>query len=242
MLKSRYTLVASAACVALVGTFIVTTPLAGYSQGSGKGQPPGPDVRVINKPSEPVPVSLQGTGQITGDVNVINSPTVKIASGSKVGIDPACDGVTVTNTASQPVPIAGTVRDIDQPAMSPHQDGFGFAIASGFTTSEALTMVPAGKRLVIEQFSATAIVPAGQSGFFFIQTTAGGGAAQHIVPATKGFADSAFPGSDLLTASQSIRIYADPGTTPTVSFRRSSSAGSSTFSAFISGYHVTLAP
>lgn len=132
------------------------------------------------------------------------------------------------------------VRDVDQPARQPRQDGFGFAIANGITTQVSLSAVPAGKRLVIESFSADASVPSGQTGFFFITTTAGGVSAIHTVPVVQAFADAAFPGSDALVTAQSIRIYADPGTTPSVSFRRSSSAGGAFCSAFISGYFVDL--
>lgn len=239
MVQARHTFLAAALYTALVATLVLGTPGPGRSQGPGLGQPNGPDVRVVNKPSEPVPVTLKGTGSITGDVNVVNSPTVKLASGSKVGIDPNSDGVTVRNTSSQPVPIAGTVSNADEPARSPYQDGFGFELANGITTERALSPLPADKRLVIEYFSATATVPSGQTGFFFIKTRAGGVTALHTVPAVASFQDSAFPGSDLLVAAQSIRLYADAGTSPTVSFRRSSGAGAASYSAFVSGYFVT---
>lgn len=130
------------------------------------------------------------------------------------------------------------VRDVDQPARNPHQDGFGFATANSITTEVDLSTVPNGKQLVIEYISATASVPAGQSGFFFIQTKAGGVTANHTVPVVQSFADAAFPGSSLLVSAQPFRIYADPGTTPSVSFRRSSNAGGAFCSAFISGYFV----
>lgn len=60
-----------------------------------------------------------------------------------------------------------------------------------------------------------------------------------MIPVTSSFADAAFPGSDLLIAAQSIRLYADAGTTPSISFRRSSTTGSASLSAFTSGYLVS---
>jgi hypothetical protein len=132
------------------------------------------------------------------------------------------------------------VRDVDNPAGNPHSDGIGFTFASGITTTVNLTPVPAGKRLVIEYVSVTASVPSGQTGFFFIDSRAGGVLAVHSIPATQKFADTAFAGTDLIVTGQSLRLYADPGTTPTISFRRSSSSGGASFQAFWSGYYVNL--
>jgi hypothetical protein len=264
MQKQRFTLVASVAYAALLATLVISSSLAGAPETEGRGQPSGANVRVINKTTHPVPVTLQGTGTISGGVNILNSPTVNLAPGSKVGIDPtadgvtvenavslapatkvgidpAADGVTIKNADSDPVPVAGTFRNADEPGRNPHHDGTGSVVASNsFTTEGVLSSVPAGKQLVMEYFSATAIVPAGQTGFFFVTTRAGGVALLHHVPVIQKFADAAFPGSDLLVAAQSVRIYADPGTAPSVSFRRSSNAGPSTFNADISGYFVNL--
>jgi hypothetical protein len=42
------------------------------------GPEPGVNVTVTNTPSQPVPVTLQGTGSFTGNVNVTNTPTVVV--------------------------------------------------------------------------------------------------------------------------------------------------------------------
>lgn len=150
-------------------------------------------------------------------------------------------GINGTPNVNVANPVSGTFRDVEQPARNPRQDGTGSVVATNaFTTEAPLSSVPNGKQLVIEYFSATAIVPSGQSGFFFITTRAGGVALLHHVPVIQKFADSAFAGSDLLVAGQPVRIYADPGTTLSVSFRRSNNAGPSSFSADISGYFVNL--
>lgn len=111
MINTKRTLFAAAAYAALVGLAVLATPGSGHSEAQGNGQPNGPDVRVVNKPTEPVPVTLKGTGTITGDVNVVNSPTVKLSAGTKVGIDSASNGVTVLNPSSQPVPVVGSVSN-----------------------------------------------------------------------------------------------------------------------------------
>ncbi len=132
------------------------------------------------------------------------------------------------------------VRDVDNPASNPHGDGIADTITSGITTQVFFRAVPAGKRFVIEHVTATASVPNGQTGFIFIDTRSGGINVRLVIPVNQQFADSVFPGSDLLVTGQAVRFYADPGTFPSISFRRSSSSGSASFQAFISGYYVNL--
>jgi hypothetical protein len=132
------------------------------------------------------------------------------------------------------------VREVENPAIKPYGSGIGFTVTSGITTQVNLPAVPAGKRLVIEHVTSTASVPNGQTGFFFIDAVSGGVGVSLVIPTNQQFADTVFPGSDLIVTGQAVRIYADPGTTPSISFRRSSSAGSASFQAFFSGYFVNL--
>lgn len=132
------------------------------------------------------------------------------------------------------------VREVDAPGRSPYQELTAFTFANSITTDYALSAVPANSRLAIEQVTGTASVPSGQSGFFFVRTTAGGRTSFHTLPITQRFADSVFPGTDLLVITQPIRFYADPGTRPEVSFRRSSSSGSASFQVGLSGYFIGL--
>jgi hypothetical protein len=69
----------------LIGLITVATAEAA-------GPDPGVNVIVNNPTSQPVPVTLQGTGSFTGSVTVTNTPSV-----------------TVVNPASSPVPVMGTV-------------------------------------------------------------------------------------------------------------------------------------
>lgn len=131
------------------------------------------------------------------------------------------------------------VRDVTNPALDPHTEGDGFVIANTVTTDANLSTVPAGKRLVIEQLFANASVPAGQTGFFFIRATANGSIGVFSIPVQQTFADSVVGGT-LLTTAQPVRIYADPGTVPEVSFRRSSDSGGASYSFWISGHYVNV--
>jgi hypothetical protein len=196
MQKHKVSLFAAAAYLALVGTLVITTPRSGQSQ--GKGQPQGPDVRVTNTTSEPVPVSLQGTGKFTGDVNVVNSPTVNLAAGSKVGIDPASDGVTIKNTDSNPVSVTGTVRDEQNPGRQP----FSYVATVG-PNSQLFFTVPTDKRLVMTYVDARSY---GSPDIITIYSKVNSQPTLVRVP----FSVSTSP--DRHYANQQILGFADPGT------------------------------
>ena len=75
MKKLQLSLCAVGAYLVLVVAFGVFGARPATGQ---KGSPSGPDVRVVNTAANPVPVALQGTAQIAGSVNVVNTPTVKV--------------------------------------------------------------------------------------------------------------------------------------------------------------------
>ena len=68
MKKLQLSLCAVGAYLVLIGAFALFGSRPATGQGSGL--PPGPDVRVINKPSQPVPV--------TGQVNIGSLPAVQL--------------------------------------------------------------------------------------------------------------------------------------------------------------------
>ena len=92
MRNPKYPLIALAAYLALVGTLAVTTSRPATGQ---NGQPHGPDVRVINKTTEPVPVTLQGTA---GPVPVSIQGTAQIDT-------------------SSPIPVRDVDRQVQQPVQ-----------------------------------------------------------------------------------------------------------------------------
>src|SRR5687768_14983789 len=121
-------------------------PRAADGQGNGKGGP-DKDVRVINTPAEPVPVTLNGTGTVKGDVNVVNTPTVNVGNTPTVNVGNTA-GVNVVNTptvkldTTQPVPVVeASSRQPFQVRVS-LEDTIGGTGITGFS-------VPAGKRLVV---------------------------------------------------------------------------------------------
>lgn len=144
MKNAKYTLFAALAYIALIGALAVTSarPVSGQ-----KGGPPGPDVRVVNTTAEPVPVTLQGTGKFTGDVNVVNTPSVNIANSPIVKVD-----------TSTPL----VVQEVGQVQKQFTQAHSGFMLFKGSGTTVALYTVPAGKRLIIQHASGEAQVDPGK--------------------------------------------------------------------------------
>lgn len=131
--------------------------------------------------------------------------------------------VQVTNT---PLPTINT----DNPARQPFQ----YTLTPGSATSSSATdsySVPAGKRLVIEYISAQLTqYPASGYGYLYLITTAGGNQAYYkVVP----------PISSTVPQNQSLRIYADPGTSVQASVTQSSGT-SCGGNLILSGYLVNL--
>jgi len=138
------------------------------------------------------------------------------------------------HTAGGPIPVtvSNTVqnRDLDNPALQPFQ----FTLAPSSNSSNSATdsyTVPAGKRVVLEYYSAQLTqYPLGGYGYMYLITTGGGNAAYYkAVPAV----------ASTVPLNQLTRIYADPGTTIQASVTQSS--GSSCGGVVIlSGYLVNV--
>jgi hypothetical protein len=148
-------------------------------------------------------------------VNVVNSPAV-----------------TVGNAPANPVPVS-----IVSDGMQPFQEAVDFVLAPGAREDNATFVVPAGKRLVIEHFSAIAQGPTGQRYLAWVRTTVNA-----VTPSGTYLVFSqqmAAGGVDVYTATQPMRVYADPGTTVYVFFSRGfDDTGFCSFNAAISGYFV----
>jgi hypothetical protein len=229
MSKLRNQLLTAAGFSILVFALLLASPPAGNAVPSDK------DVRVINTTLEPVPTAAQGTTNIAGSVSVANTPTVLLAAGASVGINPASNTVHIGNTAASAVPVVN-INDAGQPfqnATNSVQSGTNVSVAT-------IATVPAGKRLVIEFVSMTGQVPPGQHvELLQITTVAGtsGGITHDLLVNPQ---PDAVIGDALFRASQQVRLYANAGTQVQALFRRSSSAGNATFEATLSGYLVDM--
>jgi len=109
--------------------------------------------------------------------------------------------VTVVNPTNAPVP----TTNANEPALQPFQVTLSPHSSTTNNATDYFT-VPAGKRLVIEYYNAfPASDLAGATEFMSLQTTAGGVTATYRV----------FNVTTFTAANQTVRIYADPGTTVT---------------------------
>jgi hypothetical protein len=157
----------------------------------------------------------------TANVNVVNTPDVNVVNTPNVNV--------ANSTLS--------VRDAAHPAYQPFQAQAQFAIPTGDSAiTFVIATVPAGKRLVIEYATVLAEAGAGTLGAR-IQTTADGNfAAHHLVLAGQGplFGVPAF------TASQTMRVYADPNTAVTGIVNRSETTGTAGGQVSISGHLVDI--
>ena len=124
-----------------LGFGILTAVLSFVTSGPVGAQfpvlPDSVNVKVVNTP---LPVSLQGTGNITGSVSI-------------------------TNAATSPA----LMRDVDNPARHAFERSFSCTASTDVACTDNF-FVPAGQRLVIEYVSAVVILPPGQKGLFRVTT------------------------------------------------------------------------
>jgi len=217
------------AAVGILGLISVATV------GAAPGPEPGLNVIVNNPTSQPVPVTLQGTGTVTGSVTVTNTPNV-----------------TVTNTPNVKIVNEPSVRDGDNPAFQPVVAKFradlGTTSAGGnfFNTATAYT-VPAGKRLVVEYVDAEfTIAQAGNSGkgsvTLFVSEPGVVSAIQHPLGITPDITPCSLT-QTCANVNRSLRTYASAGAqlfVEGVFNATQASAGSSLLSGTINGYLVDI--
>ena|SRR5208283_548555 len=126
--------------------------------------------------------------------------------------DKKSEPVTVVNTPAQSLP----VRNVDNPATNPiqlhatlqiqihHFEGNG--VFRGNRGDDRDFIVPKGKRLVIEDFSCFAFLPAGMAARFSVSTQTGTTSLPQTPPA---------PATSLRTsqtsAGRQVRLYGEPG-------------------------------
>jgi hypothetical protein len=202
MYKFKGSLIALIGLVSLVAIATVTTPRLSYGSNG--------------------PTAFAAPSQ-TQNVNVVNTPTVKIDSTNPV-----------------------MLHDVDNAALQPFQaSASGNFVDGAFGTgSVPITQVPVGKRLIIEHVSVHGATSPGQklmlASIGVTQQNANGGQPIFhyliIHPAgSDGFADRYYCG-------EAVRLYADPGTIVSLLAIRDSTAGT-LFGAVqysISGYFINM--
>jgi hypothetical protein len=188
-------------------------------------------VFVTNGPEDPVPVSVQGTASVQGTVGIApdantvrigNTPTVLIGGTPAVALtgDPAA-AAAVQAQSSCPQPCSATP----------------FADVTLFT-------VPAGKRLVIEHVSGYVQLPAGAQANYSLKTSIDpsylGGVPYSGVHLDHLLGPAAQAGS-VHSVSNSLRLYADAGTTVVFHVVVETAGGSVSYVlASMSGYLVDV--
>ena len=103
-----------------------------------RGEKPTP-VTVTNTTAAPVPVTVQGSAAISGNVQVTNSPTVNVGN---------MPNVRIINSSALPV----LTRDIDTSGSQPSILSCSELASDNLACST--TTVPSGKRMVVQMISA----------------------------------------------------------------------------------------
>jgi hypothetical protein len=217
MIRTKCKLI-SASTLVVVCTLAVLPIVA-----QNKGNPAGPSnpqsVLVINGPGSPVPTTATVSGTVnlssgttvnvgnmpsvnvsnTPSVNVANTPSVNLAAGSGVNVSNPLD------SQNNPSPLA----TLD--ATQPYEDSCGSSFGGsdrGFCSFQA---IPAGKRLVIQEFDAFVAIETGLKPLYIIENRENQGPVPHFVTAT-------FMGStglrDYFATHQETRLYASSNQAP----------------------------
>jgi hypothetical protein len=172
-------------------------------------------VRVVNPSTQPVPIS--GTASITGSV-------------------------TVGNTLTNPVPVWETGRPELQPFSHSFSD-LGFNAGEDQSTSKLVFVVPAKKRLVLEDVSVGATLGKGELvQINLIRLGVGGSYNRHgIAVSYQATFNLGITSADFLAGGRPIRIYLEAGETLTASAQRDSTASGAFIDMYVYGYFVDVA-
>ena len=202
---------------------------------SSQAVPSDKDVRVVNTTAEPIPTAAQGITTIAGTVGVSNTVGVSVSNTPSVNVA-SIPAVQVGNTTANPVPVMNVGATS---ALQPFQTDSNATQGPGSNVSTiTLATVPAGKTLVIEFVTATGQVPPGQHvelmEIISVAPPFGGASHQLLINPQP----DAVIGDALFRSSQTVKIYAQSGSTVQSILRRSSSTGNATFGVSISGYLV----
>lgn len=228
----------SVLAISTLPALLIAIPTAGQNKNGSPNPSNLQSVLVINGTGAPVPTAPQGVTNVSGsvslasgttvnvgntpNVNVANTPTVNLAGGA---------GVSVTNPLNgqnNPTPLA--VLE----AIQPYEDSCQMNFPDVTSATCDFQVVPAGKRLVIEEFDARGRLA---TGLFPIQIHLRHFGPDHFFPAT-------FMGSSLgdhYTTHQPTRLYIGSSQTPSCEvFLSGSAADGGVYTCNISGFLVDV--
>jgi hypothetical protein len=206
----------------------------GRAQGGDVIRPHDPpkNVNVVNTPNVNVTNTPGVTVTNTPTVNVGNTPSVNVANTATVQVS-GTPSVEVKNDASTPV----ITRSTDEPARQPFSTFQTCSTNTNGGTQECTSTfsVPANKELVIEYVSVLSFGfgnpnPARST----ITTTAGGASVPYRF--LRGDPSPIF--NNEFQSNAVVRIYADSGTTVTLTGTQNGNG--STFQFSLSGYYVNV--
>jgi len=195
-------------------------------------QDPPKNVNVVNTPNVSVANTPSVTVTNTPTVNVGNTPSVNVANTATVQVS-GTPSVQVKNDVSTPV----VTRSTDEPARQPFSTFHTCSTNTNGGTQECSVTfnVPSSKELVIEYvnvqcFGFGSPNPAQST----ITTTAGGSSVPYNF--LRGDPNPIF--NNVFQNNALVRIYADPGTTVTLTGIQNGNG--STFQFSLSGYYVNV--
>lgn len=182
MYKFTRSLIALTGLLALVGIATLGTPHHGRSASGTSSSAPTSQTQNVNVVNAPT-VNAQQSG--LWNVGINGTPTVEVANfpaTTNVGIDPLSNTVKVDTT--NPLP----VRDVDNAVRQPFAAACTIQNNNGFPCT--VTVVPPGKRLVIEMFQVNQ---------------------QNVAPELVVVTNNTPITYRFFAPNQLVRIYADPG-------------------------------
>jgi hypothetical protein len=166
-------------------------------------------------------------------VLVANGPAHPVAVAGTVRINPAANTVRVAGLSTSPV----WVRDVNAGGQ-PFQTQVTVSLPAGAAGAGGSFPSPLSKRLVIETVSAIGQLPPGQhiADAHLVVKTNGVSGNYAIVPVEEGH----FPGGSAidLGVTQTLKVYADTGSTPGFTVYRTDGTGSAELTFEVSGYLV----
>jgi hypothetical protein len=227
--------------------WIITVSLLAYVSVSLLAVSQTKPVLVVNTPAQPVPIAAQGTTNVAGtvnlssgaivnigntpnvnvsntpSVNVANTPTVSLAGGTSVSVTNPLDG------QNNPGPLA-TLE-----AVQPYDDQCQMSFAGTFYGQCNFRALPAGKRLVIQEFDAVGQLQTSSKPIYISLLTTG--INYHSFTAT--FMGTGF-GYDNFVTHQETRLYSGPNATPLCSVAITPASNPGYYTCLLSGFLVDV--